>query len=79
MDKNRSNNVHLIQDIKIIQHNVMHWTTEKADELFNYYSILLNSSNIINNKKIKIYNYNVIQKNTLNERHAGIAIAIKKI
>ena len=25
-----------------------------------------------------MYNYNVIQKNTLNERHAGIAIAIKK-
>ena len=40
--------------------------------------ILLNSTSTINNEKIKIYNYNVIQKNTLNERHAGIAIAIKK-
>ena len=79
------NNVHLIQDIKIIQHNVMHWTTERAVELCNYYRhenpdlILLNSTSIINNENIKIYNYNVIQKNTLNERHTGIAIAIKKI
>ena len=84
MDKNHNNNVHLIQDIKIVQHNVMHWTTERAVELCNYYHhenpdlILLNSTSIINNDKIKIYNYNIIQKNTLNERIAGIAIAIKK-
>ena len=84
MDMNHNNAVHLLQDIKIIQHNVMHWTKERAVELCNYYRhenpdlILLNSTSIINNEKIKMYNYNVIQKNTLNERHAGIAIAIKK-
>ena len=27
---------------------------------------------------MKIFNYNVYVRNTLNERHAGIALAIKK-
>ena len=84
MDMNHNNIAHRLQDIKIIQHNVMHWTKDRAVELCNYYRqenpdlILLNSTSIINNEIIKIYNYNVIQKNTLNERHAGVAIAIKK-
>ena len=77
-------NLTLIQDLKIIQHNVLWWTNERSIELCNYYRqenpdiILLNSTSIINNNKIKIYNYNVIQKNILNERSAGVAIAIKK-
>ena len=82
---NHNNNVHLIQDIKIVQHNVMHWTTERAVELCNYYHhenpdlILLNSTSIINYGKIKIYNYNVTHTRKKNyERHAGIAIAVKK-
>ena len=77
-------NLTLIQDHKIIQHNVLCWTNERSIELSNYYRqenpdiILLNSTSVINNNKIKIYNYNVIQKNILNERSAGVAIAIKK-
>ena len=77
-------NLTFIQDLKIIQHNVLWWTNESSIELCNYYHqenpdiILLNSSSVINNNKIKIYNYNVIQKNILNERSAGVAIAIRK-
>ena len=77
-------NLTLIQDLKIIQHNVLCWTNERSIELCNYYRqenpdiILLNSTSVINNNKIKIYNYNIIQKNILNERSAGVAIAIKK-
>ena len=77
-------NLTLIQDLKIIQHNVLCWTNERSVELSNYYRqenpdiILLNSTSVINNNKIKIYNYNVIQKNILNEPSAGVAIAIKK-
>ena len=77
-------NLTLIQDLKIIQHNVLCWTKERSIELCNYYRqenpdvILLNSTSVINNNKIKIYNYNVIQKNVLNQRSAGVAIAIKK-
>ena len=62
----------------------MHWTTKWATELSNYYRhenpdiFLLNSTSVINNDKIKIYNYNIIQKNAINERDAGIAIAIRK-
>ena len=77
-------NLTLIQDLKIIQHNVLCWTNDRSIELSNYYCqenpdiILLNSTSVIDNSKIKIYNYNVIQKNILNERSAGVAIAIKK-
>ena len=79
-----NHNLTLIQDLKIIQHNVLCWTKERSIELSNYYRqenpdvILLNSTSIINNNKIKIYNYNIIQKNILNQRSAGVAIAIKK-
>ena len=77
-------NLTLIQDLKIIQHNVLCWTKDRSIELCNYYHqenpdiILLNSTSVINNNKIKIYNYNVIQRDILNERSAGVAIAIKK-
>ena len=84
MDINLNRNNDLIQDLKIVQHNVLHWIAERSIELANYYHqenpdiILLNSTSIINNNIIKIYDYNVIQKNALNERHAGIAVAIRK-
>ena len=74
----------LIQDLKIVQHNVLHWTAERSIELANYYRqenpdiILLNSTCIIDNNIIKIYKYNIIQKNALNEGCAGIAVAIRK-
>ena len=86
MNFNFNNNNDLIQDLKIVQHNVLYWKQKDplSNGLFNYYRlenpdlILINSTSVINNNIMKIYNYNVIQKNSLNERHAGIAIAIKK-
>ena len=84
MNINFNLNNNLIQDLKIVQHNVLHWTKDRSTELANYYRqenpdiILLNSTSIINNNIMKIYNYNIIQKNALNERNAGVAIGIKK-
>ena len=84
IDYNNNNSNNLIQDIKIVQHNVMCWTPERAMELSNYYRlenpdiILLNSTSVNDNNKIKIYNYNIIQRNVLSERSAGIAIAVRK-
>ena len=72
------------QELSIIQHNVLYWMKDRANELSNLYNkfqpdlILLNSTSIIDNQIIKIYNYNIHAKNYLNEAHAGIAIAIKK-
>ena len=73
-----------MEEITIVQHNVLSRTTIKANELTNIYQkinpdvILLNSTSKLENEKIKIYNYNVSQKNVRNEQHAGIAIAIKE-
>ena len=73
-----------IKTLKIVLHNVQAWTTQRKNELCNYYNrldadiLLLNSTGIINAEKIKIYNYNVYHRNIYEERHAGIAIAIKK-
>ena len=39
--------------------------------------ILLNSTSTFDTERIRIYNYNVIQRNALTERNAGIAIAIR--
>ena len=74
----------LITELKIIQHNVLSWTRERAIELSNYYNavkpdiILLNSISQRDNPKVKIFNYNIYTKNYLNEQHAGIAIGIRK-
>ena len=70
--------------LKILYHNVLAWTYQRKIELGNYYGrmnpdiILMNSTNNINDERVKIYNYNIHERNFLNERHAGIAIAIKK-
>ena len=53
-------------------------------ELRNYYRkedpdiILLNSMGMRNQDRINIYNYNVTKRNTLDEMHAGVAIAVTK-
>ena len=80
---NNINNTRLYNNLLIIQHNVHTWTDERAIELFNYYNlhnpdvILLNSVSLRQDKTVKIFNYNVYERN-LNEFQAGIAIAIKK-
>ena len=77
-------NRRLITQIKIIQHNVLHWTTESRNELSNYYNmenpeiILLNATGKMTERGIKIFNYNVYTRNIQNEDHAGIAIAVRK-
>ena len=81
---NNNNPGNQIQDIKILQHNVQHWSRERAIELGNYYRrenpdvILLNSTGMTDRNNIKITNYNVTSRNLLNERHAGVAVAVHK-
>ena len=72
-----------MEDIKIIYHNVLKWTSTRANELYNIYRIydpdliLLNSPGKKQEEKIKIFGYKVYQKNYYNENSAGIAVAIK--
>ena len=72
-----------VNNIKIILHNVLKWTYRRKNELSNYYQqqdpdvILLNSTGIKADEKIKLFNYNIHQRNIYNEDNAGIAIAIK--
>ena len=73
-----------IDKIKIIQHNVLRWTFNRRNELSNYYIkedpeiILLNSTGVRDDAKIKLFGYNVHQRNESGENHSGIAIAIKR-
>lgn len=70
--------------LTIMQHNVLAWTHERRNELYNAYRltdpdvIMINSHGRRNNEKIKIFNYTVYQKNQYNENHDGVAIAVKK-
>ena len=71
-------------NIKVILQNVLKWTYTRRNEISNYYQkespdiILLNSTGCRDNEPIKLFNYNVHQRNTRGEDHAGIAIAIKR-
>ena len=73
-----------MNEINIIQHNVLCWTKQRANELSNIYIktnpdiILLNSTGKTNEEKIKIFNYNIYQRNYLNEAHAGVAIGVRR-
>ena len=72
----------LRSDLKIILQNVNTWTKSRGNELSNYYNreqpdvILIND--IGTNSNVKIFNNNVHVKNFQNEKHAGVAIAIRK-
>lgn len=71
-----------IRTLRIIQHNVRNWSTNKI-QLLNTYSnldadiILLNSHSQTNEQSIKIFNYTVYQSNKSGEINDGVAIAIK--
>ena len=73
----------LIEEIKVIQHNVLKWTPARATELGNTYAahnpdvVLLNATGMKNTERIKLFPYTVYQRNTLNDEHAGVAIAIR--
>ena len=83
-NNNNITNGNLLQEIKIMQHNVHHWSRERAIELCNYCRrenpdiILLNSIGIGTQDKLNICNYNVTKGNIFNEMQAGVAVAVKK-
>lgn len=69
--------------IKIIQHNVRHWSNLK-NSLCNIYKdidadiILINSHGLNTNQELKIFNYNIHKTNKTGEINDGVAIAIKR-
>ena len=69
---------------KIVQHNILKWTYNRRNEQSNLYRqihpgiILLNSTGINDNDHIKLYPYNVYQRNKESEQNADIAIAVKR-
>lgn len=71
-------------NLKIVQHNILAWTFNRRNELYNIYRtidpdiILINAHGKKNEETIKLFNYNVYQRNTRNENNAGVAIAIKR-
>ena len=72
-----------ITSLKVIQHNVQHWTSRRIN-LINAYMhehpdvILLNSHGLPNQHILKIPGYTCYQQNRNGQLHAGVAIAIKK-
>ena len=74
----------MIRDLKIIQHNTLKWARKRRNELSNYYQkedpdvISLNSTGIPDEDRIRIFMYDVYQKNTDGEENEGVAIAIKR-
>ena len=73
-----------MEQIKIVQHNIVKWTYNRRNELYNIYAkenpdiIILNSTGIPDTERIKMYTYKTYQKNKEGEEHAGVAIAIKQ-
>ena len=72
-----------LNQFKIIQHNVLNWQRKK-NELYNTYIredpdiILINGHCSKNHEIIKMFGFNVYQRNYQDEDHAGVAIAIKR-
>lgn len=72
-----------LNTLKIIQHNVLAWTFNRRNELSNIYRsldpdiILINAHGLRNSERLKIFQYNIYQRNASNELHAGVAIAVK--
>ena len=69
--------------LTVLQHNVNCWN-HKRHALTNIYNqtdpdiIFLNDHSLTDDKRLKIFNYNVHQNNKSNGIHKGSAIAIKK-
>ena len=67
-----------LNKIKIIQHNVLKWTYARRCELSNYYIkenadiVLLNSTGTADTERIKLFNYNIYQRNISGEGSAGV-------
>ena len=73
----------MLEQIKILQHNVIKWTYKRRNELYNCYIkenpdiIILNATGQTDQQPIKLFNYKVYQRNKESEEHAGIAIAVR--
>ena len=69
--------------LTVLQHNVLHWTTDRRNELCNTYRtydphiILLNSHGQKNTEQIKIFTYTTYQSNRTETMGDGVALAIK--
>lgn len=69
--------------LKIIHHNVLSWTFQRRNELYNVYVeenpdiILINAYGRSDEQRIKLYGYQTYQTNISNNEHDGVAIAIK--
>lgn len=69
--------------LKIIQHNVLNWTTRKNNLINTYKSInpeivLINIHGLKNNENLKIHGYSSYTKNIYNELNDGTSILIKE-
>lgn len=70
--------------VTIVQHNVLAWTATRSNELHNTYQtidpdiILINAHGLKEEERMKLFQYNIYQRNTHNEHNAGTAIAIKR-
>ena len=68
--------------LRVIQHNVLHWSTRKYD-LFNTYRqfdpdlILINNHGMNDDTRLKIPGFRVYQVNSSGEASDGVAIAIR--
>ena len=73
-----------METLNIIQHNVIKWTRQRRNELWNIYNtlspdiILLNATGIKNEERIKFFGFNTHHRNLGDEDHAGIGILIRK-
>ena len=73
----------LTSKLTVLQHNVLHWSHDRRNELCNTYRlhdpdiILINSHGLTDSQRIKIFPYNTYQTNKSGQRNDGVAIAIK--
>lgn len=73
-----------MEGITILQHNVLQWSFRRRLELSNIYLslspdvVLLNSTGIPDTERIRLFNYNVYQRNRSGEANSGSAIAVRK-
>ena len=68
--------------ITVLQHNTLHWRTNKSNLIITYKTIdpdiiLLNSHGVKTEEPLKIYGYTTYKINSSNERNDGSAILIK--
>ena len=72
-----------IETLNIIQQNVLSWRTHKTQlkqiySTLNPHLILINSHGCKEGEDIKIYNYNISQKNFSNGPHDGVAMGVRR-